>query len=85
MAVLLLIGYTFLRDPGNPGKCKLCDQGAKMSWDKRLLYPGPTWEMSAVPTALQGETLLQSQVSAFHLRIIQKVKQGCSGPAVLLP
>lgn len=56
-----------------------------MSWDKRLLYPGPTWEMPAVPTALQGETLLQSQVSAFHLRIIQKVKQGCSGPAVLLP
>lgn len=48
------LSIPFLRDPGNPGKCELCDQGAKMSWDKRLLYPEPTWEMPAVPTALQG-------------------------------
>lgn len=53
---LFSVGSPFLRSPGSPGKCELCDRGAEMSWEKSLPFLQQAWEVRTVLTALKDET-----------------------------
>lgn len=61
---LFSLDTPFLRAPGIPGKCGLCDQGAEMSLGQKTAIP-PAWEVPALRTTLEGKTPPQPQVSAF--------------------
>lgn len=53
---LFSVGSPFLRAPGRPGKCELCDRGAEMSQEKSLPFLQQAWEAATVLTTLEGET-----------------------------
>lgn len=84
MAAPFSLGTPFLKTPGSPAKCELCDQGAEMSRNKRLPFPQPTWEVPALPTAWKVKLLCSHRFLLF-LSESFTVKPGCSGRAVLLP
>lgn len=51
---LCSVGSCFLRAPGSPGKCEICDQAAETSWEKSCFLQ-QAWEVPAGPIPLEGE------------------------------